>query len=53
VVYEIASDTLSPTTTVSSIGADEPEEEEEDDAESPSHSFELVRLSTRSEVSQS
>jgi len=52
VVYEIASDTLSPTTTVSSIGADE-SEEEEDDAESPSHSFELVRIPARSEVSQS
>jgi len=50
VVYEIASDTLSPTTTVSSIETDEPEEE--DDVKSPSRPFELVRLPTGSEVFQ-
>jgi hypothetical protein len=41
--YQIASDTSSPTTTVSSIETDEPEEEY--DIGSPSNSFELVRLS--------
>ena len=48
VVYEIASDTLSPTTTVSSIGTDDPEKE--DDVRS--RPFELVRLPTGSGVFQ-
>ena len=39
--YEIASDVLSPTPSVSSIETDEPEEE--DDVEFPTYSFELVR----------
>jgi len=47
-IHEIASDTLSPATTVSSIETDEPEEE--DDAEHPSRPLEFVRLPAGSEV---
>lgn len=43
-IYEIASDTLSPTMTVSSVDPDEPEEE--DDAASSHSLLELVRLPT-------
>ena len=49
--YEIASDVLSPTPSVSSIETDEPEGEY--DVELPLHSFELVRFLTGLEVFQS